>query len=252
MAWPDGADCRRCPAPGPGRARPADRGHGHPSAAVRSAAVHGVTDSRTARRGRRGAAAAEFLRVRAQFTPCRVPGPVATLPGMSKHRQQPGPKGQSYVAAPQLPSYDRPPASDVTIVRRDGTQETRQALAPRLSRGSYDLTRPNSQETGKLARKCASCKEEFKEGQRKERRYDAWRHMPGECVPQTVQPARPVQPRPMGRKVPCTRRSSVGSGSAAAARSAGRRAARTAPIRTRLAARQSGESMVMTSGSSRS
>ncbi|GAA3381244.1 hypothetical protein GCM10020367_71770 [Streptomyces sannanensis] len=40
------------------------------------------------------------------------------------------------VAAPQLPAYDRPPASDVTIVRRDGTHETRPALAPRLSRGS--------------------------------------------------------------------------------------------------------------------
>ncbi|MFD4528386.1 hypothetical protein ACFWP7_31610 [Streptomyces sp. NPDC058470] len=118
---------------------------------------------------------------------------------MSKHRQWPGPKGQSYVAAPELPSYDRPPASDVTIVRRDGTQETRPALAPRLSRGSYDLARPNSQETGKLAKKCASCEGEFKEGQRKERQYDAWRHLPGECAPQAVQP---VQPRPTGRKVP--------------------------------------------------
>ncbi|MFF7342007.1 hypothetical protein ACFZAT_32485 [Streptomyces sp. NPDC008163] len=119
---------------------------------------------------------------------------------MSKRdHQQLGPKGQSYVAAPQLPSYDRPPASEVTIVRRDGTQETRPALAPRLSRGSYDLARPNAQETGKLAKKCASCDGEFKEGQRKERRYDAWRHRPGECAPQAV---RPVQPRPTGRKVP--------------------------------------------------
>jgi hypothetical protein len=48
---------------------------------------------------------------------------------MSKHRQWPGLKGQSYVAAPEFPSYDRPPASDVTIVRRDSTQETRLALA---------------------------------------------------------------------------------------------------------------------------
>lgn len=118
---------------------------------------------------------------------------------MSKHRQWPGPKGQSYVAAPELPSYDRPPASEVTIVRRDGTQETRPALAPRLSRGSYDLARPNAQETGKLAKKCASCDGDFKEGQRKERRYDAWRHLPGECAPQAV---RPVQNRPTGRKVP--------------------------------------------------
>ncbi|MCX5589549.1 hypothetical protein [Streptomyces erythrochromogenes] len=121
---------------------------------------------------------------------------------MSKHRQWPGPKGQSYVAAPELPSYDRPPASDVTIVRRDGTQETRPALAPRLSRGSYDRARPNAQETGKLAKKCASCDGEFKEGQRKERRYDAWRHRIGECAPQTTRPVQPVQHRPTGRKVP--------------------------------------------------
>ncbi|MEU0630636.1 hypothetical protein [Streptomyces sp. NPDC005989] len=118
---------------------------------------------------------------------------------MSKHRQLPGPKGQSYVAAPELPSYDRPPASDVTIVRRDGTQETRPALAPKLSRGSYDLARPESRDSGKSVKKCVSCDGEFKEGQRKQRRYNAWRHMPGECAPQPVQP---VQPRPTGRKVP--------------------------------------------------
>lgn len=120
---------------------------------------------------------------------------------MSKRdRQQLGPKGQSYVAAPQLPSYDRPPASDVTIVRRDGTQETRPALAPKLSRGSYDLTRQPQKTAG--PKKCASCEGEFKEGQRKQRRYNAWRHMPGECAPQAVQPVQPVRPRPMGRKVP--------------------------------------------------
>ncbi|GAA2635512.1 hypothetical protein [Streptomyces axinellae] len=118
---------------------------------------------------------------------------------MSKHHQWPDLKGQSYVAAPELPSYDRPPASDVTIVCRDGIQETRPALAPKLSRGSYDLARPESQESGKSAKQCASCDGEFKEGQRKQRRYDAWRHMPGECAPAAVQP---VQHRPTGRKVP--------------------------------------------------
>ncbi|MER7029325.1 hypothetical protein [Streptomyces ramulosus] len=118
---------------------------------------------------------------------------------MSKHRQWPGPKGQSYVAAPELPSYDRPPASDVTIVRRDDTQESRPALAPKLSRGSYDPARAKPRERAEAAKKCASCDGTFKEGQRKQHRYDAWRHLPGECAPTAVQP---VQCRPTGRKVP--------------------------------------------------
>lgn len=118
---------------------------------------------------------------------------------MSKRdHQQLGPKGQSYVAAPQLPSYDRPPASDVTIVRRDGTQETRKALAPKLSRGSYDLAR-QPQETGKSAKKCASCEGEFKEGQKTQRLGGRLRHLPGECVWKAGPPA---PARPTGRKVP--------------------------------------------------
>lgn len=59
-------------------------------------------------------------------------------------------------------------------------QASRPALAPRLSRGSYDPARAKPRETGKSAKKCASCDGEFKEGQRKQRRYDAWRHLPGE------------------------------------------------------------------------
>ncbi|MFD8732008.1 hypothetical protein [Streptomyces sp. NPDC059611] len=121
---------------------------------------------------------------------------------MSKRdRQQLGPKGQSYVAAPQLPSYDRPPASDVTIVRPDGTQETRSALAPKLSRGSYDLAR-QPQKTGKPTKQCINCRAEFKKGQRKRRWGNTWQHLPGECTPQLVQPVQPARPRPMGRKVP--------------------------------------------------
>lgn len=151
------------------------------------------------RRASERARAAESLLEHKQFALCRPRGPVATLPGMSKHRQWPGPKGQSYVAAPELPAYDRPPASDVTIVRPDGTQETRPALAPRLSRGSYDPARTKPLETAKSAKKCASCDGEFKEGQQKQRQYDAWRHLPGECAPNAIPP---VQPRPTGRKVP--------------------------------------------------
>ncbi|WP_040108206.1 hypothetical protein [Streptomyces sp. 769] len=115
---------------------------------------------------------------------------------MSKHRQWPGPKGQSYVAAPELPSYDRPPASDVTIVRRDGTHETRPALAPRLSRGSHDPARVKPRQSDA---KCGSCDEEFKEGQKKQRLNGRLRHLPGECAWKAGPPA---PPRPTGRKVP--------------------------------------------------
>ncbi|MFD3841492.1 hypothetical protein ACFWWC_35330 [Streptomyces sp. NPDC058642] len=116
---------------------------------------------------------------------------------MSKHRQWPGPKGQSYVAAPELPAYDRPPASEVTIVRRDGTQETRPALAPRLSRGSADPARVKPKRS---AEKCLDCAGVFKEGQKRRRVNGYLRHLPGECRPLKV--AQPVQPRSTGRKVP--------------------------------------------------
>ncbi|WP_327227913.1 hypothetical protein OG229_34095 [Streptomyces platensis] len=109
----------------------------------------------------------------------------------------PGPKGQSYVAAPQLPAYDRPPASDVTVVRRDGTQETRPALAPRLSLGSYDPARVKPQRSEE---KCGSCDGVFKEGQKKQRLNGRLRHLPGECG--SFKAVQPVQPRPTGREVP--------------------------------------------------
>ncbi|MFD5510741.1 hypothetical protein ACFWIB_23635 [Streptomyces sp. NPDC127051] len=115
---------------------------------------------------------------------------------MSKHRQWPGPKGQSYVAAPELPAYDRPPASDVTIVHRDGTQESRPALAPRLSRGSHDPARvPPKRPT----QKCSSCDGVFKKNQEQRRVNGRLLHQPGECEPMVVQP---VQHRPTGRVVP--------------------------------------------------
>ncbi|WP_143196923.1 hypothetical protein [Streptomyces sp. CB00455] len=115
---------------------------------------------------------------------------------MSKHRQWPGPKGQSYVAAPQLPAYDRPPASDVTIVHRDGTQESRPALAPRLSRGSHDPARVPPK---RPAQKCGSCAGVFKKNQEPRRVNGRLLHQPGECEPVAVQP---IQHRPTGRVVP--------------------------------------------------
>ncbi|GAA0411827.1 hypothetical protein [Streptomyces luteireticuli] len=41
-----------------------------------------------------------------------------------------GRTGQHYRAKPDLPSYDRPPASDVTITRPDGTTQTIPARKP--------------------------------------------------------------------------------------------------------------------------
>lgn len=110
---------------------------------------------------------------------------------MSKRDHQgSGPKGQSFVVAPRLPAYDRPSASAVTIVRRVGTQETRAALAPRLSRGSYDLARVKPQPD-----RCAYCDSPITELQGRKRLGMRWVHEQGQCNPAKIQPP-PVQRRP--------------------------------------------------------
>lgn len=98
---------------------PTGRGIG-PQGVGRTA--EGMRDSKRVR-------AAESPLEQRQFVLCRSRIPVTTLPGMSQHRQWPGPKRQSYAAATELPSYGQPPASGITLVRRDGTQETQPALA---------------------------------------------------------------------------------------------------------------------------
>ncbi|NYV74527.1 hypothetical protein [Streptomyces sp. UH6] len=47
---------------------------------------------------------------------------------MTKRRR--GRTGQTFTATPRLVSYDRPPASEVTVVKADGSVETQPAKAP--------------------------------------------------------------------------------------------------------------------------
>lgn len=61
---------------------------------------------------------------------------VATVPGMAKKPRIPhrgGRRGESHRATPTLPSYDVPPASDVTVTRADGTTETVGAKQARVT-----------------------------------------------------------------------------------------------------------------------
>ena len=68
---------------------------------------------------------------------------------MAKRRR--GRTGQTYTASPRLPSYDLPPASEVTIQRPDGSTETQPAQKPKRTPRPQRRRRPN----GPLV--CAIC-----------------------------------------------------------------------------------------------
>lgn len=68
---------------------------------------------------------------------------------MTKRRR--GRTGQTYTASPRLRSYDLPPASEVTILRADGSTETEPAQKPKRTPRPQRRRRPN----GPLV--CAIC-----------------------------------------------------------------------------------------------
>ncbi|MFF7199152.1 hypothetical protein ACIOC1_34085 [Streptomyces sp. NPDC088197] len=96
-----------------------------------------------------------------------------------------GRKGQTHTATPRLPSYDVPPASEVTVTRVDGTSSTVPAQRPQPSR------RP-ARRRGPLI--CAMCGYPIDKDVRRRSERGKPAHLAGDCPKPEPSPARPGQP----------------------------------------------------------